>query len=452
MNVGNAIITTVILYGGIEKYLKLPDSEAVFTGQDKQAWNWIKNSYAKYGQVPNEQMFRLNYPLETYRFDDQARTGAYASTHQLADIAREKILSLNVINEVGKAIDLHDQGKIAEAAAKLGLSDDLGTSGEAGWEPWNPDEWLNTEEPEIRRVGLVEGEPGLFYAGKTNTVIAESEAGKSWLGLKACADEMDLGNNVMFIDFEDSGPEIYTRLLNICDQEVILEHFSYFRPERPMPNRFIDQYCQDKTLIVIDGYGEALAMHGYKQDDEGVLNFNNRVSRPMSLAGAAVLLLDHFPKDKNNQDNAFGSVYKKNTVSGASYTLRNKEAFGEGRSGYSVLEVHKDRVGKIRKDCLFENGRYYAAELHVISDDPDLATDVKIKAVSARNFVTTNDFKVRVSNYMFEHRTASKTSIRENVKGSSDAIWNATEELITEGCLKVEGRKVEFVRQYKEAF
>lgn len=449
MNVANLLIEKLLTgEGTLEDVLPL---ESIFVGQDKQTLDYIKRHHEKHGKLPSLDLFRHNFPEESYKINP---TKHQATFDELIEIGQKAVEDAELGTVVSKMIDLHAEGKIADARKLVveWANKPTGTEIETGWEPWNPDAWFESEPEEIRRICLVEGDFGLFYAGKTNTVIAESEAGKSWLGLRACADEMNEGNDVGFIDFEDSGEEIYTRLLNICDEEVIREHFRYFRPEAPMPHGFIEKHCTGKSLVVLDGYGEALSLHGLKQDDEGILAFNKRVSRPISLTGAAVLTLDHFPKDKSNQDNAFGSVYKKNTVSGASFFLRNKEAFGEGQTGYSVLEVAKDRIGKIRKECFVEKGRYYAAELHVISEDAALATTVKMKSVSTRNFVTSNDFKQRVSDWMLENKSASKTAIRENVKGSSDAVWNATEELIAGGFLSVNGRKVEFVKPWQPAF
>jgi hypothetical protein len=202
-------------------------------------------------------------------------------------------------------------------------------------------------------------------------------------------------------------------------------------------------------VVIIDGYGEALALHGLKQDDEGVLKFNRNVSRPMSLTGAAVVHLDHFPKDTNNQKNAFGSVYKKNTVSGASYFLRNKEAFGKGQSGYSVLEVAKDRPGQIRQHCEKDGSDYYAAELRIDGTGP---TSVRVIYPSLSNFVASVDYKQRISDYMEQRHTATKTDVKKGVKGNNEALWAATEELIRDGFLKAEGRSISFVRPWKPPF
>lgn len=191
---------------------------------------------------------------------------------------------------------------------------------------------------------------------------------------------------------------------------------------------------------------EALALHGLKQDDEGVLKFNRLASRPMSLAGAAVVHLDHFPKDTSNQKNAFGSVYKKNTVSGASYYLRNKEAFGKGQSGYSLLEVGKDRPGQIRQYCEKEGSDYYAAELRI--DSSKDGTVVKVAYPTLSHFTSSIDYCERVSDFMRDKKTATKTDIKKGVKGNNEALWSAAEKLINEGYLSASGTQVSFVKPW----
>lgn len=344
-----------------------------------------------------------------------------------------------------KRTELDHQGDADASQARSDSSADTFTA--SSWERWNPDDWHEHGRTELETLCKVQGAGfGLFYAGKTNTVIAESEAGKSWLGLRACADEIKLGHSAAYIDFEDSGEEIYERLLLMVEWEQARELFHYFRPEEPIPSWFVSTHIAGKSLAVIDGYGEALALHGLKQDDEGVLKFNRLVSRPMSLSGAAVVHLDHFPKDTSNQKNAFGSVYKRNTVSGASYFLRNKEAFGKGQSGYSVLEVAKDRPGQIRQHCEKDGSDYYAAELKI--DSSRESTLVKVVYPSLSHSASKVDYKLRVSEYMRVKLRSTKSGITRGVTGKNIEVWNAALELIKVGCLKEDGREIVFVRPY----
>jgi hypothetical protein len=55
----------------------------------------------------------------------------------------------------------------------------------------------------------------MFYPGRVNGIQGESEAGKSWVALISCLVEMNRGNTVVYMDFEDSEEGVVSRLLLI---------------------------------------------------------------------------------------------------------------------------------------------------------------------------------------------------------------------------------------------
>src|SRR5206468_1513010 len=99
------------------------------------------------------------------------------------------------------------------------------------------------------------------YPGRTHLLAGEYEAGKSWLALTLCAQEIRRGNDVAYIDFEDSLDGILSRLLDLADEDDILKHFTYIRPEEPLPGPETIDALSGKSLVIVDGVGEALSLH-----------------------------------------------------------------------------------------------------------------------------------------------------------------------------------------------
>jgi hypothetical protein len=326
------------------------------------------------------------------------------------------------------------------------------------WGPADLGAWFSTETPRtVPAIGKRDDGVSLLYPGRTHSIVAETESGKSWLSLFWCAQEIKQGRNVLYIDFEDDVDGIVGRLTDIADEDEIIQHFTYVRPWGPVPED-IARWYPDKSLIILDGIGEALAMHVLKDDADGFLTLDHHLMRPLSATGAAVVSLDHVPKSKENQDGAIGTVYKINAITGASYLLRNVQPFGLGQSGYSRLFVRKDRPGWIRKECIDGGNRELAAELHIISNDPEIATAVKLKTPAS--IEKANDYSVKelISNYTFDQLpdTVSKNEICRNVKGDRNRVLTAIDELVSEGCLDNLGTanrpRIKHVRHWRAPF
>ena len=67
------------------------------------------------------------------------------------------------------------------------------------------------------------------------TVSSESEGGKTWFALSAVLDEMNRGNHVVYLDFEDDEGGIVGRLLCLgANRDAISDKFHYLRPEDPI--------------------------------------------------------------------------------------------------------------------------------------------------------------------------------------------------------------------------
>jgi len=199
----------------------------------------------------------------------------------------------------------------------------------------------------------------LLYAGKVHAINAESESGKTWMALHVCAELMSDGEQVVFIDFEDSASTIVGRLVDLGVPKNVVEMcFHYIRPDEPLSDEARAGLVELVTtttagIAVVDGVTEAMVQNGWSiNDNDDTAKFFARLVRPIQLAGAAVLLLDHVTKSKDGRGrHAIGAQHKLSGVDGAVYLAEGTRPYGRGLNGASSLTVMKDRPGHVRPSC-----------------------------------------------------------------------------------------------------
>jgi len=211
---------------------------------------------------------------------------------------------------------------------------------------------LEPEEPDFLR--RVDGK-ALFYAGKMHVLQAEPSSGKSWLALLACAQILEVGGSVVYLDYEDTPTGILGRVLALgADPVAVRNRFVYVRPVGPFGPaektelaRLLETLNPD--LAVIDGVAEALTRDGYSEDKASeVVSWVEKLPRWLARTGAAVVMLDHVVKDREQQGRwARGSGAKLGAVDGATYHVKVTEAFSRHRSGTLKLVIAKDRPGGV---------------------------------------------------------------------------------------------------------
>lgn len=195
----------------------------------------------------------------------------------------------------------------------------------------------------------------LVYAGKMHVFQAEPSSGKTWLALLAALEVLNLGGAVGYIDYEDTAKGIIGRLLALgAEPSIVRDRFGYIQPvgpfganERIELEALLDRLNPD--LVVIDGVGEALARDGYQEDRAAeVLAWIEKVPRWISRTGAAVIMLDHVVKDREQQGRwARGSGAKLGAVDGASYQIKTARSFSRHRDGVLKLVIAKDKPGGV---------------------------------------------------------------------------------------------------------
>jgi len=195
----------------------------------------------------------------------------------------------------------------------------------------------------------------LLYPGKMHVIQAEPSSGKSWLGLYAVAEILDVGGSAGYLDYEDTGNVILGRLraLGVADA-ALSSRFYYANPigrfgpaEKVALFAALDRLNPD--LVVIDGVGESLSREGLSEDKaDDVIRWTDLLPRPIARTGAAVLMLDHVAKDPEQRGRwARGSGAKLAAVDGASYQMKVRVPFSRHREGRADLVVAKDRPGGV---------------------------------------------------------------------------------------------------------
>lgn len=239
-----------------------------------------------------------------------------------------------------------------DAVAELAASD---------WRPQSLDAVLDaivagTLQPVVPEVGQVQvpdGEParGLLYEGRVNGIAGESGGGKSWIALAIGVEQMQAGCRFVYLDFEDSMATAVQRLVTLgCPIPTIRARFDYVHPDMHSEEGVgtLVRSIEAGAFVVVDSTGEALAAAGLKQNaDEDVASWFAQLPKPLSEAGATVLLLDHMVKSEDGGLWPIGSQRKRAAITGVQYIVKTiaGQAPSTTSDGMAQLVVAKDRHG-----------------------------------------------------------------------------------------------------------
>ena len=277
---------------------------------------------------------------------------------------------------------------------------------------------------------------GLLYPGKLHSLYAEPEGVKTWLALQGCHEQMQLGEPVLFLDFEDGATGIVERLRALgSTDEQIDRLFVYLRPESPATPKIVSELPGiGATLAILDGVTEAMTMHGWDiGNNSDVARFTELMPRPLTRMGAAVWLLDHVVKDRNGRSRyAIGAQHKLAGLSGAAYATDVKHPFGRGMTGLAKLTLHKDRPGHVRPVSAYGKA---AGDVHLVSSPVDGSVEIRIdptEDVSAEGFRPT-ELMERVSRFLENSGEQTKNAVETTVSGSTEWKRKALMTLVAEG-------------------
>lgn len=203
-----------------------------------------------------------------------------------------------------------------------------------------------------------------LYAGGLTTIQSEPGVGKTFVALWLCLAMMRSGYAVVYLDEEGGAELVAERLLAMgADPAMVDELFWYYPfPERSWSpvdvealRRLLDSISAPIGAVVLDSLPDFLAAADMDEDrGREVTDFVRRLLGPARDVGAALLVLDHLAKPKED-GGAKRKRSKYSRGSGAKLAkahltmlLEAPEEFDRFRSGRLHLWATKDRRGFTR--------------------------------------------------------------------------------------------------------
>jgi hypothetical protein len=222
------------------------------------------------------------------------------------------------------------------------------------WWPIDLDPVLRGEivESPPEFLTFTDGQP-LFYAGKVNGIIGESESGKTWIALEAVKQALASSKRVLYMDFEDAAPGIVSRLksLGVTD----FTGLSYMSPDEGFGTMAkIDLaetlHTLEPHLAVLDGFNAAMNVLGLDiNSNNDATTFAQLLLKPVAATGVCLIYVDHVPKSKDARGKGgIGAQAKRAMTTGCTVAVHVLEPFGRGNTGRLALSVDKDRAGHVR--------------------------------------------------------------------------------------------------------
>ncbi len=215
----------------------------------------------------------------------------------------------------------------------------------------------------------------LLYRGKVNVLFGDSESGKTWLALAAITEQLTAGGKAAFIDLDHNGmTEIVNRLISLGAKPADLADPDRFRYCEPEDATELDYFLNDLSawrpeVAALDSLGEILPMLGLSSNlPDDYTTGHRKALLPLARVGAAVIAIDHLPKDDAARAKGpTGTLAKQRAVNGVTLRVDVVDAFAPGHGGSASLAVFKDRGGGLRGVC--PPGKRPAAGRFVMQDN-----------------------------------------------------------------------------------
>lgn len=218
----------------------------------------------------------------------------------------------------------------------------------------------------------------LFYAGQLNLLYGLPESGKTLVAQAATVEALREGRRVGFIDIDHNGPAATVcRLLDMGAPEKALRDPDLFRYIEPEDKAQVIAVVRDMkawrpAVVVVDSVGELMPLFGLNSNSPDDFTIaHSSVLKPLAMAGAAVLAIDHLPKNTDNHSNGpTGTAAKRRAVGGVMLRVTVGTPFAPGKGGTAYLVVNKDRHGGLRRNCPTD-GKEPAAGVFTIAASED---------------------------------------------------------------------------------
>lgn len=219
MNIGLEIVSSVLNSGKLTPVLDagftndwMSDSSSgagvIFAGQDRQAFQWILSHWQRHHKVPSIEVFRANFPYESYKTTDKS-----IDLNELTELAVERVRSFLVADLIGRTLDLHDANEIDKAisllkneSARLGENIRFRQSKAdmIGDPEFDIEELLSRDLERGVPFGLtpVDKEFYGFQPGHLISIMGRQKAGKSTLMLNSALAAWREGYTILFFSVE----------------------------------------------------------------------------------------------------------------------------------------------------------------------------------------------------------------------------------------------------------
>jgi len=295
------------------------------------------------------------------------------------------------------------------------------------WYPRDLSGVIQGHETEPDPTHLTRGDgPSMFYSGRVNGLIGESESGKTWVVLHATSQELTKGQPVLYLDFEDSAPGIIGRLRKLGCTDQDLSHLTYIAPDEslslPAKTDLGEALAQaGAQLIIVDGFNAAMTLMGLDiNSNNDATQFAQVLLKPIAATGACVVYVDHVPKSREARGKGgIGAQAKRAMTTGCALTVTVTEPFGEGQAGRLHLTVDKDRPGKVR-------ARSYAAkhagDVVITPQGQQIHINIQPSDVTAERSTEDRKLQENIMSLVKASPNISRNKVEQEATGKASAI------------------------------
>ena len=331
----------------------------------------------------------------------------------------------------------------------------------SSWYPKPLDLNGEIEEPAPEFLARNDGHR-LFYKGKINALLGESESGKTWVALLAVTQALQVKQRVTYLDFEDSGKGILARLRALGVRDEQFQTFTYANPDQNLTLEeridLVEALAEiQPELIIVDGVNAAMTLLNLElTSNRDATFFSQQLLRPLAQSGACVITIDHVPKSKDNRGNyAIGAQAKRADINGCAIAVEVTMPFGRGMNGELNLKVTKDRPGAVRehsKEAKFA-GRVILKSTH----DGMVTMAIESPQMGEVNRLRPTHLMEEVSKTLeAASMPLSKNAVEKAIKGKAEWVRVAIQCLIDEKFVGIENGarnslNLKTLRPYREA-
>jgi hypothetical protein len=289
--------------------------------------------------------------------------------------------------------------------------------------------YINGTAPKIETTLCTTDTKPIIYPAKLHTLSGEPGMGKTWAACIATHQELQRGNQVAWIDYEDTPATLIQRLKQLGTSDTALANLRYAAPETRQQTTDLHTQLDNTTLTIIDAMSGICAQWGADPNDNAAIaQVFTHALHPFTRTGSAVIIIDHVAKHTSDNNRwAIGAQHKLAAIDGVAYILEAEEAVSKGRATTLALKIAKDRPGDVGPM------KTLARLLHVAATDAGDITYTWQTPEPNTPQNRLNRLAHTIYNYINDAlQPPSKVEIERDIKGKRDHIRDAIKLLIEE--------------------